>query len=745
MKVDEISLNERVIQVLRNSGISELFPPQEEALKTGVLDGRSLIMAVPTSAGKTLVAEIAMLQAIVTGRGKALYLVPLRSLAHEKYQEFQKYREIGIATAMSVGDYDTREEDLATADIVVLTTERADSLIRHEEPWLEEVATVVVDEIHLINDGTRGPTLEMVLAKLRCDSPHIQVVGLSATIPNAGEVAEWLGADLVTSDWRPVPLTEGVLYGDRITFENLGTRRVPRCRGGDELARLVCEIIEDDGQVLVFVSSRRSTMAVARKLTRIISASLTREALETLAGIAERLVAMPSVPEMTRTLSVVLKGGVAFHHAGLASMERALVEDCFRRNLVKVIVATPTLAAGVNLPARRVVIRDYRRYSADRGYYAIPVLEYKQMAGRAGRPKYDEYGEALLLARTEAERDFLLDRYVFSEPEEIESQLASVTAIQSHVLSAIVTGQAHDTDGLRHLMGHTFFAYQMGVEGLDRYIAAALDFLHDSELIDSSDDGTLLATELGRLTSMLYIDPRTTLLFRDALRRAGPLTNLGVLHMVCASVDQPKARVLAGDSEDYALTMERHWDDFLVDPPDPFDAREEYLEFLSQLKTARILEDWVLETPERSITEHHNVGLGDLQRYVDSTKWLLHAASEIAGLLGASDTAQALRTLQKRVAYGIAPELLSLVRLRGVGRVRARVLYNHGFRTPNDLVEASLEELGGLPQIGTKIAVSIKKQVGGSSGTLGAEDVADQTDDRDTEDITIQTLLDRYI
>jgi helicase len=395
-QLESLSINKKVINLIQATGISTLFPPQVSAFETGVLDGNNLVLAVPTSAGKTLVSEICMLKSILDGRGKALYLVPLRSLAREKYSEFKKYESLGITIAMSIGDYDSPGIRLKEADIVVLTTERADSLVRHRTQWLEDVGIIVVDEVHLVNDSKRGPTLEMVIAKMMQSLPNLQIVALSATISNSDRIAEWLNAELVTSTWRPVPLREGIYFDNKISFILDGrSKSIPR-RRPEIVSDVVCDILDEKGQALVFVSSRRSTVAVAKKIASSVRPYLSVDAQELLTKAAKKLSKRPSAPEATKTLARVIASGVAFHHAGLDNNERTLVEDFFKDDMLKVVIATPTLAAGVNLPARRVVIRDYRRFEQGRGSYTIPVLEYKQMAGRAGRPKYDSYGEAIL-------------------------------------------------------------------------------------------------------------------------------------------------------------------------------------------------------------------------------------------------------------------------------------------------------------------------------------------------------------
>ena len=709
--LEGLPINRKIIDLLHSFGINKLFPPQEHAFETGVLEGKNLVLAIPTSSGKTLVAEICMLKTILEGKGKALYLVPLRSLAHEKYVEFKKYEQLGITTAMSVGDYDSPGTRLHDADIIILTTERADSLIRHGTNWLSEVGIITIDEVHLVNDPSRGPTVEMVLAKLLQIIPEIQIVALSATISNAGEIADWLDAELVRSDWRPVPLREGVLLDGTILFNDGSTRGITRARR-EELTDVVCDILDEDGQVLVFVSSRRSTVSVAKKLASSVRPYVAKDTLTDLSRIANRIGSGESVPESSKTLARVMSMGVAFHHAGLANRERSQVEECFKKDQLKVIIATPTLAAGVNLPARRVIIRDYHRFEKSRGNYTIPVLEYKQMAGRAGRPKYDKYGEAILIAKTEQEQESLMDHYVLSEPESITSKLASPSALRSHLLASVAAEMTHNRDEIDGLISGTFFSSQFESWEIEDHISAALAFLENGGLLECNGHGILEATPLGRRASRLYIDPYTAILLRDALSDAQTLSSIGVLHLICHTPDQPTTYVARSEIEDYEYYVEGHLDDFLIDPPDSWANPDNYSSFLAQVKTARMLQDWLSERSERDITEDYSVGVGDVRRYVETAGWLLYSASEVARIIGATHHVPVLHTLHSRMKYGVRQELLELVTLRGVGRIRGRMLYSHGMRAMADLYHTPLEEIARVPTIGTGVATSIKKQLG---------------------------------
>jgi helicase len=738
-ELEDLSINKRIITLLQGLGISSLFPTQQQAFESGVLDGKNLVLAVPTSAGKTLVAEICMLKAVLEGRGKALYLVPLRSLAHEKYDEFKKYDKLGITTAMSVGDYDSSGIQLANADIVVLTTERVDSLIRQKVEWISEIGIIVVDEVHLVNDASRGPTLEMVLAKLRTILPEIQIVALSATISNAEDIAGWLEAELVRSTWRPIPLKEGVYHDGAITFDDSSSRTLKRTRK-EEIADLICDILDEGGQVLTFVSSRKSTVSVGKKVASSIRPYLSNDDLVELSKAANQIDSGTTAPESTKTLARIMRLGAAFHHAGLKNQERKLVEDCFKRNLLKVIVATPTLAAGVNLPARRVIVRDYRRFEKGRGSHPIPILEYKQMAGRAGRPKYDKYGEAVLLARTEQEQEFLYDHYLMSDPEEISSKLASEAAIRSHILSTIASEMTNNRTEIDSLIDGTFFSHQFERWEIDHHVSSALTFLEEGELIESDNSGHLYATPIGQRTSRLYIDPLTAILFRDTLKESDTFSELGILHLICHSSNQPTTYITRSEFEDYEIFVDDNAEDLLVPVPDSWEDPEAYSSFLAEVKTACLLQEWISERSEKDITENFNVGMGDVHRYVSSAEWLLYSASEIARISSATNHISELNSIKLRTKYGVRSELLELVTLRGIGRVRGRMLYSHDIHNLSDLYNVEFDNLARIPTIGTSIAKSVKQQLGFEVETSIEESASSEEDGGDP----FQTLLEDF-
>lgn len=372
-------------EIFARQAITELYPPQQAAIDVGALEGKNLLLSVPTAAGKTLIAELCMLKSILQNNGRCLYIAPLKALVNEKYDDFtKKYSPLNIAIGSASSDTATPDTMLSRQQILVATAEKVDALLRARARWLiDSLSVVVIDEIHFINDSSRGPTLEILTARIRQLNPHAQIIALSATVNNAKSIAQWLNAQLVTSNWRPIPLREGVYMNEEIQFLNAPTREIKETAAPD-IAKLTADTIKSKGQVLVFVNSRKSSQAASREICGSVAKLLTAEEKKELTKIADDIVGSASgATKVCRQLGDIIKHGTAFHHAGLKPEQRKLIEQNFKNNLIKVICSTPTLAAGVNLPARRVILRDIKRFESGLGSSFIAVSEYKQCAGRA--------------------------------------------------------------------------------------------------------------------------------------------------------------------------------------------------------------------------------------------------------------------------------------------------------------------------------------------------------------------------
>ena len=704
-------------ELISNLGIKKLYPPQEEAI--GRIDqDKSVLMAVPTSAGKTLVGYYSLIKNVKEGK-KGFYIVPLRALAWEKLNELRElaremmpFCRIGV----TVGDYD-KIKGLGKYDIIVATSERMDSLLRQNPKWLRDVGSIVVDEIHLLNDGSRGPTLEISLTRFRRINPNLQIVALSATVSNSKEIADWLDADLVESDFRPVPLRRGVTYGERIEWED-GKKDTISEEG---VEGLIGKWLPE--QTLVFVSTRRGAEAQARRIASVVKNRLSGENSATLGAYVEKI--KGGGEEKTHiddSLGKLIGYGVCYHHAGLSNRQRKIIEEAFKSRNLKVLVATPTLAAGINLPAKRVIIRDLSRWDGD--YHSnqpLPVLEIQQMLGRAGRPTYDDSGEGVLVAKDRKRGLKATEIYFDGETEPVISRLGSEAALRIHLLSVIASELASTREELDEFLKTTLFGKQGEIWAIKQRLNNILNFLAEEnfikikgkvsgDFVSAAEYGQerFEATKLGSLISRLYIDPKSGSIIRKALESGVKANPLGILHTIMRTPDIYSLYVRKNEMEDY-INMCKEFEGELMSPPPSDEVELEF--YLWDLKTALLMMDWMEEMPEEKLLKKYSTTPGDIRAKVDRAEWLLYATEELAKIC-AKEASPLAMELRIRIKNGVKKELVPLLMLEGVGRIRARSLYNGGFKHPRNLEDAYPKDLVKLPNIGPGLAETLAGKKG---------------------------------
>ncbi|MEX0862043.1 DEAD/DEAH box helicase [Nitrosopumilus sp.] len=703
MNIEKLELSDSAIEFLKSQGFTKLYPPQADSVKSGLLDGKSILVSAPTASGKTLIAMLAMLNYLSKNKGKIIYLSPLRALAAEKFIEFKKLEKISlgnkIKVAISTGDFETIEKNLDSSNVLVLTNEKMDSIIRHGTEWVEEIGLVISDEVHLIGDESRGPTLEMILTQLKLLDPKPQIVGLSATITNSDEIANWLGCTLVKNDWRPVPLTEGVCDGGQITMNDGKTFEIERSLRGTPID-LGVQSVQQGGQSLVFAETRVRSKALATKAADAISQILEKKEIIELEKTSKKILSENEHTELVKTLALLVKKGVAFHHAGLNQKCRETIETEFRKGTIKLLSSTPTLAAGVNLPARRVVISNVNRYNAKVGANRpISILEYKQLCGRAGRPQYDDYGESIIVGNGNTED--LMEYYINGEPEPIVSKITDDKSLRTHILSVIVTHPGIKKEEILEFFLQTLGGLQSRKPTIKFAIDISLRFLSSKFLIIKKGD-RYAATEFGKKTSMLYIDPLTATYFRDSIENISQERKhtFGFLHLITNCEDFfPKFSLRQKDYESASLMIENNSSQ-LLEPISEYDCSRSLL----------ALQFWITESTELSLSDNLGIESGDMHRMTESANWLVYCLREISKHVERADLLEELGDLRKRIVYGIREELLDLVRIKGIGRVRARALYKHGIKTLDDLRKIPVNKLADIDKIGSTIADKIKDE-----------------------------------
>ena len=768
MKTENLDLPEDLKQKYIDSGITELNPPQEKAVDAGLMEGEDMVVASPTASGKTFIAELAMANKAVDKEKTAVYIVPLKALAAEKYQDFsERYDDLDVM--MSVGDKDESGDYLETADIVIVTSEKLDSMLRHNPSWIHQIGLVVVDEIHLLTSPDRGPTLEVTLTRLR-DILDFQLLGLSATISNSGELAEWLDSELVESDYRPVELKEGIYQQNTVEFfegdggEETGEKNEKTDFSGgssfktgselknrdegkeaseemfveDKHGRATQNILQNtldmDKQCIFFCSSRKGAEKESDRCAKVAEDDIDRQEKQELERIADDIENVLGNPtSQCKRLAKNVRKGAAFHHAGLVNEQRQLVEDAFKEGLIRSISATPTLAAGVNLPAFRVVLRDVKRYTGS-GMDFIPVLEYEQMTGRAGRPKYDDRGEAITLAKNPGMKNEILERYIQGEPEKIQSKLAAEPILRMHTLSLVASRFCTTEEELLKFYRKTFYAHQYGtMEEVDQKVKQVIEQLRDYGFLE---EGEMAATSTGKRVSELYIDPDSAHSMIESLEKAKNLKSsedrgvkpVSYLFMLSRTTEmQPSPRVKDKEFEEISQAL-MDAEKYILEPvPEEWDM--EFDSFVEDMKNSLMMQSWISELDEERIMEKYNIAPGGIRAKMQNADWLLYGAKELVRTREIDtedgEIQKDLEKLRLRLQHGIKEELLNLIKYDQIGRVRARKLYDNGIRDQEDIREVSFEKLKKL--IGTKTGKKLKKQVG-EENIFDRENITDYFD-----------------
>ncbi|MCD6301439.1 MAG: DEAD/DEAH box helicase, partial [Staphylothermus sp.] len=701
-RLTEYGLPKEYIEILIQNGIDKLNPVQKHAVEKGLFDNKNLVVVAPTASGKTLIGEMALVKKACEKK-IGLYLVPLRALASEKYHDFKRLEKLGFKIGISTGDYESPAEYLGRYDIIIATYERFDSLLRLKPSWLKRIGTVVIDELHMIGDEERGPILEMILAKLL--KINIQIIGLSATVGNPLDLAKWINAELVDVPYRPVKLVEGIYERKthKIIFTDGREEKIVH-RIGNSALNIALQSISSGLQVLVFVHNRRKTEEWAYKLTEHLGIFQHFIDQRKVDELLNKLKEAPSRIEREK-LEYLIKRGAAYHHAGLSNVARKVVEEGFRERVIRIVFATPTLAAGVNLPARRVLVSIKRYNPLRRRTVNIPVYEYKQMAGRAGRPKFDPFGEAIIY---DANNISEANKYIRSQPEPIYSKLNNERSLRIHTLSIIASEDANDINQLMEIYKNTLFYKQYGnLENLKLTIDRVLDKLAQWEMIKFAGDKEFYATRLGVMTSKTYLDPLSVSMFIKNL--PDKPKELYLLFLITITPDYMRSRPYINSRlidyyENEAIILA---EDNIV--PKPEDFMGEYYDYYmykiwaQAFVHAKMLHDWINEINEDTISEKYGIGPGDIYSARDTASWIAGALSIVAKTIGLSSISEALDKLSIRLEYGIREDALELVKLQGIGRVRARTLINHGIRSLKDLAKTPPAIIEKLPGFGPRI------------------------------------------
>ncbi|RAP49018.1 MAG: DEAD/DEAH box helicase [Methanosphaera sp. rholeuAM74] len=668
--------------------IKEYNPAQQAVIDSGYIEkDDNYIISIPTASGKTVLGVLAALKVLLQG-GKVVYAVPLISLQNEKYKEFKAFEEFGY----TVGKHPR------SADISVMVFESFDALTRFSLNTLNEIDLVILDEFHMIGDYTRGPTIECAITRIKEQNKGIRIIALSATLQNMDEMAHWLEAEVVTHDYRPVPLHKEVLCA-----EEYGTKDK-----NNLVYKILNDSLEDSSQMLTFVSTRRFTESLASNMAEKISRYIPDGKREIFNTIAEEILEVPkrrnSQPtEVCYKLAECIRNGVAFHHAGLFDRQKEIIEEEFVNGNLLMITATPSLMYGVNLPSKNVVIRDYNRWT-DQGQVNIPVFDYEQMSGRAGRPGYDTEGHSYLLAKTYDEAFNLEDYYVHGEIEVTNSKLIdNEDAVLKQIITQVSSGFAKDMDDLVEFFDKTFYGFQISHtyntmsfgfsdESIKYEISNALEYLIQNQILRITPSG-LQTTPLGTLISRSNYAVKTAVKLKDYSNMMGDEFNFGeLIYEISKTSDMPKINTkFRANKDNIKEVLSRHG---------------VYVSFVQNNEsTAASLIEWINEHKEYEIENYLKVYAASTRRASYEASNIVKYFYKICDILGNYKHLNEVDKLSSRLYYGVKEDLIPLVvGIKRLGRQRARLVVD---AFGKNIKYAQPKELMHIEGIGEKTAQNI--------------------------------------
>ena len=666
--------------------IKEFNPAQKAVIESGYLEDKSnYIISIPTASGKTVLGILPALKTILNG-GKAIYAAPLLSIQNEKVKEFKAFEEHGI----KVGKHPSN------SDLSVMVFESFDALTRFSWNVLREVDTLIIDEFHMIGEYSRGPTLESAITRAKIINPSLRIIALSATLKNIDEIEQWLDGKTVEHDYRPVPLNKEVLDAEMFNTKNKN----------DVIVKIVEKAIEDNSQALSFVSTRRFTESLATYVAKKIDKKTTKEQKQKFKQVADKLLEVPkkkgSLPTTTcLKLAEAAEKGVVFHHAGLFNEQKEIIEDEFRNGNILMITATPSLMYGVNLPSKYVVIRDHTRWTSN-GPASIPVFDYEQMSGRAGRPQYDDVGYSYLVAKTMDEAFDLEAHYVNGEIELTNSKLIdNKDAIYKQIIAQIASSLSKNLDDLNDFFGKTLYGFQMknnpsmsmfAQDSLNWELESALEFLLQNGIIRATPEG-LKTTDFGNLIAKSNYAVETAVKIKEYVSTMEKLNPAEMIYALAETPDLPLISFKGRKSKDPVRDKLSECGLFAVDIGNPE-------------ATAVSLIEWIDERNEYEIENAYNVYSASTRRSAYEASRLVKFAKNTLEVLGNYSNLKDMDYLSARLYYGVKEDIIPLVvGVKRLGRKRARLL----MKTFGDnLSEASEKELQKVEGIGPKLAGKVK-------------------------------------
>lgn len=729
MRVEKLlryGIPESVIKSWRKNLGEELLPLQALAVtKHGLLNGQSLIISAPTSSGKTFCGEMASV-ANLFKRKKVIYLVPLKAIAEEKFSDFQeKYSELGIGVVISTKDRHEHDRKIARGDfdLAIMIYEKFNQLLIKNMDILSQVNLIIVDELQMIADPSRGPVLELALLKIRTSRYRPQILGLSAVLKDVDELSSWLGCKLLLEKSRPVELLQGILLDGNLFYKKHNSRE----EGTEELVNLGSEeahqilfanvekLVKDKEQGLVFLKSKLDSENCAFLFSDQVSLSPCLNAIDALFDLENTT--------LKGRLIECLQGGIAFHNADLTFDERRIVEHFYLQGEIRVIFSTTTLSMGVNLPARTVFIETQKyqlgEYSGKTVMQPITLSEYENMSGRAGRFGLEkDFGRSILIAANKFHFDSLWEGYIEGEEEKIVFQLDRKDTADI-ILDLTAAGATKNISQLEQITkttpGGKFISYKK--ISLDEKVE---ELIQNEMLLSSDKRKALSASKLGNLCALKGISVQTGLLLKRKLEEPSDFDPFSWFCDILDTKDGEEIYINVFPFEEQNKVYEEALSQRYPQNQSTNDKIKDLLErkigFTHKetqlVKLSFLLSDWITPQNTLDLENKYYCRSGQIDQIGKKASWLLDAACGIARVLNLSRKLIAfLKNISQEVNFGVDQRGLKLAKLRvpGLGRDYIWNLVENKFSDPKKIKEAKLSELEKF--IPPRVAERLKERI----------------------------------
>ncbi len=704
-----------------------LLPLQEKAVQEyGLMEGRNLVVMGATSSGKTLIGEMAAIRK-ATRKEKTLYLVPLKSLAEEKFRQFEKvYGEYGIRTVISHRDRQEYDKDILHGhyDISILVYEKLQGLLVRNPDMLREVRLLVVDELQMVGDEQRGSDLEILLTQITQEAqsrekegfPSLQILGLSAVLGNPEEMAGWLNAELLVHSERPIELRRGILSGTLFQYHESNGGKVgheffvskkgmeppdtssrPSSISGqpdpyhtDQIlwaARYLTE--EQNEPTLVFVPTRW----LARHWAQMASDSSCLPS-------AENTIARLKGFEKSAAREMLLKTlahGIAYHNGDLSMEYRKLLEEGFQSGEIKLLFATGTLGQGLNLAARNtLIIPEVFRFSPKTGGFisqSIPLFQLENQGGRAGRLGFsDPFGRMILVAESEHEQTMLWTRYIAPPAEPRKGRIGGLPyepvqpslsrqSWEGAILRLVAARKNSTLEEITRFFNQTLSARLLGTSTMaegkpaSQKIQETLKQLHHHQYLLISHEGKVQVTHAGYLCAATGLEPASFDWMKRWVSRfdGKQMDPMEVLMMLSFTPDALRTRIALKEGELRSRLLagelskkafDLSLDENRILKPVMDIPTLPVRDLLTAVKKTLALLDWLSEKETAELEQQHNLFAGTLRVIGEEYAWLVRAFSELGALRGwGKELLDWYETFACRLEEGLAEKALSLVNI----------------------------------------------------------------------------------